>query len=161
MRVLPLVVLGLLCACDSPTTPIFPPTGEYTLVAATPYASSLDLTDGQWQSLPVEYDITGNGSCNIRVTGGSLRIANRSYSVDLQQQVVSCDIAVQPASHEEGTLSGIWDASTHRQTSYMSFEGRVGQGWLGDGSYNSGVVGVELVPPAGGAVNYLKFERVP
>jgi len=159
MRLRILGLLAVLCSCESATAPIIPVSGDYTLVAASTLAGPR-YAGGAWRNLPFEYDVST--VCRFRLTGGSLQVAGRGYTIDLRQETVSCEDGTQPAGHEAGTLSEVLDSSSGAPSGTVAFETSGSPGWVSFGKYSGGgILHVELAPPQGGAITYLEFQRVP
>jgi hypothetical protein len=158
MRTTVLASVLLLSACDSPTESTLPAAGDYMLVAASHYAYP-GWGDAQWGSLPFEYDVTGDASCIFRVTSGSLYITDHSYSVTLSQDVVSCSDVRQPLDHETGRVTRIRDTpfGYAKEFSFQPDSGATS--WFGSSRVDGSALYVPVVPPNGGRVNYLRFER--
>ena len=159
MRFGPILLLAFAGACSTPTQPVIPPDGTYALAAGSLRAYP-SWADSLWQQLPYEYDVAGDESCIFRVSAGSLNVTAETYSIELQQDVVSCDEALAPLTHESGRLALAFNADRTKPAAwFIAVPETIQGGWLNDGEYDNGSVYVGMSRPGGGVVTYLRFGR--
>lgn len=152
-----LLVTVLTYACADSTEPeTFPADGEYVLVAAggaDPFDSS------QWSTLPIDYDLRGDSSCVFRLLGGTIAVTGRSYTAELQQEIVTCDAGHAPMTHETGQLARVYEGTAFNgQFVFVADPASVG--WLNFAQLIGGELLVALAPPVDSSeVHWLRFRR--
>lgn len=166
MRHLAGLLLVFLISCDSATEPERPAEGSYVLVAMS---SEPPAISDVWMRVPVDYDVTGDQTCILRMTGGALEIDGNDYRLELSQERVAC-----PDQWFTGGITYSWPPSIRQQGDlreirgndvsgrYALFEGDEWSGWVREAWSAGDTIYAELATPVGtGAVTYLRFEALP
>lgn len=153
---LPLVLA--LAACESATEPrrSYPQNGAYALIGAT----QLNPGTRQWSDVPFQYNISSDTvtSCVFKLLGGSIEISDRSYTAELQQDVVACPSETQPLRQETGGLALVYNGNDF--TGEFAFVSDTTGGWLQYARVDKSEFVVALVPPVdSGVVHWLRFRR--
>ena len=153
-------VLALGCADDG-APQVIPVDGEYELFAA---AAGENPLEAEWSFIPVEYDVAGDSTCVFALLGGTITIADRTYTADLQQEVVSCELELEPLTHETGRLARVYGNRSRAFNGRFAFladlRDSTSVGWLQLAQPIEDEFLVKLVPPMdSGVVHWLRFQR--
>lgn len=151
-------VLALACADDGEPE-VIPVDGEYELFAVS---AGEDPLEAEWSFIPVEYDVAGDSTCVFALLGGTITITGNTYTADVQQEVVNCELEIEPLSHETGRLARVYanGAFNGRFAFVADAVDSTSVGWLQLAQSRDDEFLVKLVPPIdSGAVHWLRFQR--